>query len=84
MKSSVMYEGLMELGYGIIGLGYVTMKIKVSVKGHPTILCMIMRGRVNRITKDLNRVTLNIIFPHDTYSQLTQILFCLDLFLTSL
>ena len=30
-----------------------TLKVKISFKGHPKIMCM--RGRVNRVTEDLNR-----------------------------
>ena len=31
----------------------VTLKVQISVKGHPKILCM--RGWVNRVTEDLNK-----------------------------
>ena len=30
-----------------------TPEVKISIKGHPKIPCM--RGRVNRVTEDLNR-----------------------------
>ena len=31
----------------------VTLKVKISIKGYPKILCL--RDRVNRVTEDLNR-----------------------------